>query len=848
MSSRNTRYAQIGIETKRGPVSRRDSELWTIGILATIVGATALVVGAFALAFVNAGDFTTVKTRSVSAENLTSTGCVDFTNASVVLGPNVYHISRLPNRKWLIGHNFHSDLLYNLPFLLLGSQDVGLVGTNPAPNVTGYLYLTSGTVSSSLDPVSNPLAGVNNTASGSYYAEELWWVDLIQPETPSVLGRVAAVSPSRTSFVTASLHALQGGFNNFSSTIVTYPGEPNPFTLQRVRLTHVPFSTWVSNMDNHGHAIVKAKYAIDAYKTGGRMFLLGAELDPVTNTWLSVNLITDGPNLRYGDDKQIVTWVLSDLKPGALYGVVGILPTSNLVTHILNGWSVSSAFFLQELARSSGPFYASTFRMPYAPNYQGDISFAAFSCGFSVYPNTLRQMADHYYDFALNAGDFVYGDNGGSALLNFNIPNNAGAALGFDLGMAYHVYPTQIAPFALTFPLTITTSNNTFILDGVQKTIPNTTYATSGNLITALSPLFGSAFEISFTVSTQLNVTRTVWSTFGFSELYRNRMLNPEVQIAFASTGMYHLIDDNDISNDFHTVSVSGARQGNSSEIALSAAVQANSTASLYRINYAALQASPASVAPVRTANLDVAIGEANRHMPRSFVGAASNNATGYVRWGQVEIIKLDSAPFRNATAYEYYQEQGKFMSDTQLNFMIDRLTNSDALVKVVVYSRQLSTIFNSFSHVAQLRAQYVTIATGMGYSAPLAAAVFDKLFGRSQANFVSGYYPWFNNTFAPSLAGMKNVFFITGGNHHGTISKLSPDLPLIELHVSGYGNVNTNGNLDLARNGVESQLISGGQKGGYVAVNISPMKRTIKFTIVSADDKDNNEYTFKIE
>lgn len=184
-------------------------------------------------------------------------------------------------------------------------------------------------------------------------------------------------------------------------------------------------------------------------------------------------------------------------------------------------------------------------------------------------------------------------------------------------------------------------------------------------------------------------------------------------------------------------------------------------------------------------------------------------------------------------------------MRDDQLEFLLERLAVSDAKVKIVMYSRYLSHMFLTDEETDAQKALYVSIATGLGYSAADAASTFDAVFKVFENNFNNGYLDWYDNKFLAGLeaTGAKNVFFVSGGNHYGSVSRLVSNSPFIELSTTGVGSQTNGGNNIGTKNGQPNNetVIAYTKRNGFGEIIVSPEANTITFNLVSVDGGENS-------
>lgn len=738
--------------------------------------------------------------------------------------------------------------------------------------------LTAGTIALA-QPITGPGVSANTIVTSQV-------TPLLPGETLGGIGRYivsvsqtvpssGAVLPTLMQAATVTIVAspIFDIFYNVNDLYATGNTSPIPVTLKRVRLTTMPYGCWAGMMDNAGNVVIKAKYSNNSNKTSS-MYLLMAE-QQTDGTWLQFAPTTDGPNLRLVDVRQIATWNVSNLKAGFKYTAVPIQPTVNLVNMITQGQiPIDDFFFQQESSHSYTAPFNTTFRMPYPSNYTGDINIILTSCVADgaefVYEKAYERSLKKPYDMSIQLGDHIYGDLGGAAFMSFNLANNAAVPLGFVDHQAYQINPTSAgydandnspgvltSPFPInggTTPIVINSTNNLFTLNGKLYTIPSSSYASFAAIQAAVQTLIdptSTTFVVTLTGSNQLMITQPFWTGFGYSELYTEQMREINHARFYATVGSYNVADDHEVSDNYQSYpALQGQQTGTPIQVAISTAMSVNPTAKFYRLTFSPLSlAPPPSGYTILDPNIDTALAEFDRYVPNKFVGGQNY---GFVRWGQVEVIQLTSIPFRDPIlGYVYYQvpsvsnPSGSFMRDDQLAFLVNRLTVSDAKVKLVIYSRVISLNFYTPSNIAEMKAQYVSIATGLGYTASDAGSTFDAVLTVSENNFVEGYLTWYNTKFIPQLnaTGAKNVFFFTGGNHYSTLSYLIPNSPFIELAVTSLGSAQSGGNPSGTRNGQPNNdsMIAYAKRNGFGEVTVSPKGNTITFSLVSIDGEQNS-------
>ncbi|MBS0636376.1 MAG: alkaline phosphatase D family protein [Verrucomicrobia bacterium] len=726
--------------------------------------------------------------------------------------------------------------------------------------------MTAGTIA-----INVPILGAGISANTNIVSQV---TPLIPGEALGGVGRyVVSVSQSvvsctitQSATITLAAPPYYGSFNS-AAEVFTTGNSPNGPVLKRVRLTYMPYGCWVGMMDNDGNVVVKSKYAVNGNKTSS-MYLFLAEQQP-DGTWAVIEPITDGPNLRTPDSKQVVTWKVSGLKQGYKYTAVPVLPTATLINMINLGEPSDSYNFQNEMSRSFTCPFNTTFRMPYPADYKGDIRIMAQSCAGSgadaSYKLAYERALEREYDMTMHLGDQAYADLGGSSLLSFNLSNNAGAALGFVDSQAYVIYASETAyntvninspgiltsPFPINASVTINSTNNLFVLNGVLYQIPAGTY-TPSQLATAVQSIIPSSFVVTLSGTNQFVITQPLWSNFGTSECYTGQLREINHTRFYATCGAYNVSDDHAVANNWLSLpALQGQQTGTPIQVEISTAMRANPTAAFYRVNFAPLSLAPsASTGIVSDANADSQLAEFARYLPSSFVNTGEKY--GYVRWGDVEIIQLTSEPYRDPiNGYVYYQKPsvsnpgGAYMRDDQLEFLLDRLAVSDAKVKLVMYSRYLSHMFLTDEETDAQKALYVSIATGLGYSAADAASTFDAVFKAFENNFNNGYLEWYNTKFLAGLeaTGAKNVFFVSGGNHYGSVARLVSNSPFIELSTTGVGSQTTGGTNVGTKNGQPNNetVIAYTKRNGFGEIIVSPEGNTITFNLVSVDGEENS-------
>jgi len=726
---------------------------------------------------------------------------------------------------------------------------------------------------------------------------------LIAGETLGGIGRyilnlspIGGTQPSSSMYQQASMTPVCPSYYNvpnwppqITNTNAAF-GTPVMYTLKRVRLSAMPYGCWVGSMDNQGNAIVKTQCVFNFKKVSLFWLMVFEQSLSDDGSWNFVKdpQFADGlPNLRTGDStSHIITWNLKGLNAGSKYTVIPVIPSPRLVNFINEGIDPTSFGFQNEMRSSNtcvGSFNT-TFRMPYPKSYKDDIRFVLGSCNADGTNSTLglayQRSMETEYDALIHLGDHVYGDQGGSSLLNFNFPNNAATTLGFVSGQAYNLqtnylggpsgYPNSTAninvPSLLTAPFLITTlpivisgTNNLFNLNGVTYTIPSASYASLAALIAAIQVLLPSNFVIGTNATGYLTIQQLLWTSWGYNELYTEQRRGIDT-VRFNSTcGGYHVSDDHEVANNYQSSpALQGQNTGSAIQTQISNVMTNNPDAIYQEVTFGTLNLTPGvpSNQIVSDANIDNGLAAYRNQFADSFVSTGLNN--GYVQWGSdVELIKLDSAPPKVAGAYSCYASpsvsnpSGAFMRDDQLAFLVDRLTKSSSKVKIVMYSRDLAPIFYTTENVSELRNRYVAIATGLGYNATDAGSTFDLIFKTFENGFSSGYLEWYNNKFMPALVktGAKNVFFVSGGDHFGYLGRLTSNSKFLNFQLPGLGSNTSGGNTVGTKNGMPANNNGNGKdnvllytkRNGFGEVTVSPINNTITFSFVSIDGKDNS-------
>ena len=643
-----------------------------------------------------------------------------------------------------------------------------------------------------------------------FFEEQLW---LCQPyteaenfNTQSIFANllVASAKAGDTEFWVSQVprYFLTDGGAGFTEIEPDF-SSPYSLVLRRVRLTGSAYGSWVSMMDHYGNCVIGSRYAVNQWKSTS-MYLMMYEKDPNTGAWKNFNPTTDGENLRVVGKFQVATWKVSGLKLGHEYTAVVVIPTPELINLINSGSTLKDIWFQRQLADSHCTPFNAHFRMPYPKNSCEDIRLLAASCEENGGNEILyTQLSGQDYDAYLNMGDHVYADYGGMAVLSFNLPNNSGSPLGFSNGRAYGILNAftdddgPLSPFNQTAkadnPLApntvIDSTNNQFVIDGELRIIPDGNYNPT-QLRDEFQSLLGSAYVVILHGDDKLEVERPTWSQYASLQFWTQRMRGIGYTKFQASVGSYNFADDHEVYNDWHAVSsYQQRRQGTPDEVAISVAVEDDPEAALFEVDYDPLELNPDPSPAVPDHDIDSQLEVYDIFAPNRFV--TDNRRFGYVRNGCVEIIKLETIPFRNAQGqYEYYQQAGKWMRPDQLDFLIHRLTVSDAKVKIVCYSKRLAMSDVSLEDQAQEQQKYVDIAVKLGFDPTKAATTYKKVLKLDGIDDIWGYTDWFTTEFIPRLeaTGAKNVFFVTGGDHIGTLNRLTKGSPFIEIGTSGIG------------------------------------------------------------
>ncbi len=412
------------------------------------------------------------------------------------------------------------------------------------------------------------------------------------------------------------------------------------------------------------------------------------------------------------------------------------------------------------------------------------------------------------------------------------------------------------APNALTTPLTINSSNNLLAMNDVLYTLPSGTYATPQAVASMLTTVLGSKYQVFVDGSNRLIINEPTWNGYGYSQQYTNLFKGTYFADTISNMGMYAVTDDHEVTNNyFYLTAIAQNQQASPTEATIAQTMNTNPQAILYGVNLqksgATLSANPTPAIPVLNPSIDTAIHEFDRYMPGKFVGTVdSNNRQGFVRWGQVELIILSSIPYRDPSGnYIYYDTLNEFMRQDQLDFLIDRLTNSDAKVKLVLYSRALDAGFYNQSDFDEMKDKYVSIATNIGFNQTDAESTFDKLFRFSSTGFSTAFLEpvapnnaWLTDVFIPALesTGAKNVYFLAGGAHYSYIDRLVEGSPYISIQTAGVGSV-ADGNVPLAaKYGINPQIIAYEKGRGCIDITVSPKRGKIIVSLLNTEGLEN--------